>query len=141
MECMLTDEGRIVDTSIGYTILMGILYGANFAQHCYCSIKIEGIVNCIHLAAKNNKMELVEYMGMKECDQWEIFHEESEFIGEIVAIDAHYQLYSLYNFYVELTMVPENQKALRMNPLISGPRLDKYFVEDGRVSRENSLWR
>ncbi len=84
-------------------------------------------------------MDIIEFLGSKECDQWEIFDSRGQFFGEIISIDAHYQLYRLHDFYVELTMVPDTLKALRMNPLLSGPRLDKYFDDDIVVSKTNSL--
>jgi len=84
-------------------------------------------------------MTVLEFLGYKECDQWELFYEDSEFLYEIIAIDAHYQLYRLNDFYVELTMVPETYKGLRMNPMLFGPRLDKYLDPDDVPSQVNSV--
>lgn len=84
-------------------------------------------------------MDIIAFLGIKECEQWEIFDSNAEFYGEIISIDAHYQLYRLEDFCVELTMVPDTLKALRMDPMLTGPRLDKYFESDIEVSKANSL--
>lgn len=68
-------------------------------------------------------MDIIEFLGAKECDQWETFDSNGQFFGETIYIDAHYQLYRLYDFYVELTIIPDTLKTLRMNPLLSGPAL------------------
>lgn len=74
-------------------------------------------------------MTLEEYLGSKECDQWDMFWDDGEFLGEVNSIDADYKLYRLYDFFVELTTVPITGKGLRMMPFKSGPRLEKYSSE------------
>ncbi|WP_431129802.1 hypothetical protein [Flagellimonas flava] len=71
-------------------------------------------------------MDLIKFLGEKECDQWEMFGEDGEMIGEVKSIDAEYQLYKLYGFFVELTMIPMTEKGKRMMPFVDGPRLEKY---------------
>lgn len=68
-------------------------------------------------------MDIIEFLGAKEYDQWEMFDSNGQFFGEIISIDAHYQLCRLYDFYVELTMVSDTLKALRMKPFCLGPGL------------------
>ena len=57
-------------------------------------------------------MELEEYLGAKECDQWELFHEDGVFLEKVESIDATFEIYRLYDFFVELTYVPVNEKGL-----------------------------
>lgn len=54
-------------------------------------------------------MELIKFLGEKECDQWEMFGEDGEMIGEVTGIDAEYQLYKLYDFYVEITLTAKKR--------------------------------
>ena len=36
----------------------------------------------------DNTVGILEFLGMKECDQWELFYADGELLGEVHGIDA-----------------------------------------------------
>ncbi len=71
-------------------------------------------------------MKLLEYINLSDEEQTDLFYSHGEFIDTVHTFDAEYQLYSLWNFYVEITLCPSNSHIQRFSPFESGIRLEKY---------------
>lgn len=74
-------------------------------------------------------MDIMDFLGLEEANYWKVFDENSKFLYEYSTIDAVYELYSLYGFYVELTYSPDMTVLQSANPFKQGERLDKYLEE------------
>ncbi len=51
-------------------------------------------------------MDLLEFLGLNEEDQWEEFTEHSVFLARYEDIDVNQNLFRLHGFYVELSTAP-----------------------------------
>ena len=75
-------------------------------------------------------MDIIEFLGLGEAEQWEEFTDGKIFIAEYKDIDVYHQLYLLHDFYIELSSVPSSTLHQNLNAFIMGPRLDKYIAGD-----------
>ncbi|MEM1260296.1 MAG: hypothetical protein AAF575_00155 [Bacteroidota bacterium] len=75
-------------------------------------------------------MELIEFLGLKEEEQWEEFCEHCVFITKFHDLERKHHLFMLHGFFVELVMDNFSKTQKSMNAFIFGPRLDKYFERE-----------
>lgn len=75
-------------------------------------------------------MDILEFLGLGEEEQWEEFSDAGIFLSDYFDIDVHNQLYGLHDFYVELSSTPLSELNQTMNAFVDGPRLDKYMAGD-----------
>lgn len=71
-------------------------------------------------------MNLEDYINLTDEQQTDEFWEHCRHLDTVVTMDAEYQLYSLFKFYVELTLTPDGKVLQRFSPFSEGERLDKY---------------
>lgn len=75
-------------------------------------------------------MDILEFQGLGEAEQWEEFWDHCIFLAHYIDIDTRHHLYRLHDFYVELTSDSAIGLYNTQNAFIDGPRLDKYIEND-----------
>lgn len=75
-------------------------------------------------------MDIIEFLGMGENEQWEEFLQEGIFLAKYEDIDVTQELFRLHEFYVELSYPPISNSQVAMNAFLNGPRYDKYIAGD-----------
>ncbi|MGB6150738.1 MAG: hypothetical protein WBG48_02000 [Pricia sp.] len=75
-------------------------------------------------------MQILDFLGLGEAEQWEEFSVGGIFLAEYKDIDVYHQLYLLYDFYIELNYAPSCELHQNLNAFVKGPRLDKYIAGD-----------
>lgn len=71
-------------------------------------------------------MGLYEYMMLNETEQWNTLWDKCTFLMHYKAIDSKYNLYALYDFFVEVELHPTTDKILGKKHFKEGHILDKY---------------
>ena len=69
---------------------------------------------------------LEDFLNLTDERQTDLFYEIGEHIDTFKTADAVFYLYSVKNFYVEITMSPEEKIIQRFSPFTGGARLEKY---------------
>lgn len=82
-------------------------------------------------------MKILDFLNLTDEKQIDLFHDKGEFIDSIKTIDAEFQLFSLYSFYIELTYSPDISILQKFSPFTGGIRLDKY---DLKLNRKPKPW-
>jgi hypothetical protein len=72
-------------------------------------------------------LTLYQYSSLDNNDKAELLWKEGEFLYNTVENSIVYNLYSLYNFYVELIMI--NGYVHEVAPFKEGNRLEKYLSQ------------
>ncbi len=75
-------------------------------------------------------MDILEFLGQGEAEQWEEFSEHCIFLAKYEDIDVTQHLFKLHDFYVELSSDSQMVLSQAMNAFLYGPRLDKYMAGD-----------
>ncbi len=73
-------------------------------------------------------MDILEYLDLTDEKQTDLFWANGKHIDTTNTLTGQYQLFSLYSFYVELTLTPEGKRIQRFSIFNSGARLDKYAL-------------
>lgn len=75
-------------------------------------------------------MKLKTFLGLNTPEQYEEFSDNCKFLEHYIDNDGiKHHLYSLHDFYVELTSIDGNLDP-NFNAFIDGPRLEKYMLGD-----------
>lgn len=87
-------------------------------------------------------MKLDTFLGLNTPEQYEEFWENCKFVEHYINTDGvKHHLYSLHDFYVELTSVNEKLDP-NFNAFVDGPRLEKYMLDEleyiHRILKNNS---
>ena len=77
---------------------------------------------------------LEDFLNLTDEEQTDLFYEIGKHIDTVKAVDAVYFLYSMKNFYVELTMSPDERIIQRFSLFTGGARLDKYTKDLKKTS-------
>lgn len=71
-------------------------------------------------------MDILDYINLSDEAQVDILFEVGEQIDTIKTIGMEYPLFTLFNFFVEITVVTKDHSGLRLSPFTSGERLNRY---------------
>ena len=71
-------------------------------------------------------MEILDYLKLSDEQQLDFMYENGVFVDTITRYDAEYHLFSINNFFVELTTCPVTSQLQRHSPFVDGAKLDKY---------------
>lgn len=74
-------------------------------------------------------MNLYEFVGMTDEDQWNEFWDSGIHLAQYNSIDCSYGIYALHNFFVEVEFDTVSNHIIGKNAFVTGVRLDKYFGE------------
>jgi len=71
-------------------------------------------------------MTLLEFIDLTDEEQTDLLYAIGDHVDTAYTFDAEYQLFSLWTFFVEMTLDPEGMSIQRISPFQGGERLNKY---------------
>lgn len=74
-------------------------------------------------------MKFLDYIHLTTEKQFDHLHDVGEFVDSYYEWDVEYLLYSVDNYFVELTCSPDTGETQLISPIRYGKRLEKYCFD------------